>query len=51
MLNTIRREEHKRNALSSCAFVMQPEDIREIVETIWHGHSVLSQCNDRDELR
>ena len=51
MLQAIRRNERKRGALSSCAFIVQQEDIREIVETIWHGHSVLSQCDNRKQLR
>lgn len=51
ILRAIRRDERKRNSLSSSAFIVQEEDIREIMETIWHGCSVLSQCDNRKELR
>lgn len=51
MLRTIRRDEKKNNAISSYAFIVQEEDVREIIETIWHGHSILSQCNERKTLR
>lgn len=30
---------------------MQENDIKFIVEQIWHGHSILSQCDNKSELR
>lgn len=51
MLRAIRRDERKRGALASYAFIVQEEDIKELIETIWHGHSILSQCDVRKELR
>lgn len=51
ILRSIRRDERKRGALASYAFIIQAEDIRLIVETIFHGHSVISQCNDMQKLR
>lgn len=51
ILRAIRRDERKRNALSSSAFIVQEEDIREIMETLWHGHSALSQSSNRKDLR
>lgn len=51
MLRSIRREERKYAALCSYAFIVQEEDIREIVESIWHGHSILSQYDIRCELK
>lgn len=35
----------------SYAFIIQEQDIREIIENIWHGHSILSQCDVRKQLR
>ena len=51
ILRSIRREERKLGAIASYAFIIQENDIKYIVENIWHGHSVLSQCNQRTELR
>lgn len=51
ILRAIQRDERKRKALASFAFIVQEEDIREIVEMIWHGHSILSQCDTRKEIR
>lgn len=51
MLRSIRRDERKRGALLSYAFIVQEEDIKELIENIWHGHSILSQCPIRKELR
>lgn len=51
ILRVIQRDERKRGALASFAFIVQEEDIREIVELIWHGHSILSQCDTRKEIR
>lgn len=47
----MQRDERKRNAISSCAFIVQDEDVRVIMDQIWHGHSVLSQNNDLKVLR
>lgn len=51
MLRSIQRNERTLGALSSYAFIVQEEDIREIIETIWHGHSILSQYNIRTDLK
>lgn len=51
MLRSIRRDERRRGALSSYAFIIQENDIKYIVENIWHGHSILSQCEVRSDLR
>ncbi|GAB0094271.1 IQ and ubiquitin-like domain-containing protein [Sergentomyia squamirostris] len=51
ILRSIRRDERQRGALASYAFIIQEDDIRFLVENIWHGHSVLSQCDNRMELR
>lgn len=51
ILRAIRRDEQLRGGKSSYAFIIQEEDIREIVEQIWLGHSILSQCNVRKQLR
>ncbi|XP_063705927.1 IQ and ubiquitin-like domain-containing protein [Culicoides brevitarsis] len=51
ILRSIRRDERRRGALSSYAFIIQETDIKYIVENIWHGHSILSQCAARSDLR
>lgn len=51
ILRSIRRDERKSGALASFAFIIQEQDIQYIVETIWHGHSILSQTTDRHRLR
>lgn len=51
ILRTIRRDERKRGALGSLAFIIQEDDLRFIIENIWHGHSILSQCDNRHHLR
>lgn len=51
MLRAIRRDERRRNALASFAFIAQENDIRELIDTIWHGHSLLSQNSIHTELR
>lgn len=51
ILRAIRREERKRGALASYAFIIQEADIRFIIENIWHGHSILSQNSHRPDLR
>ncbi|XP_062538956.1 IQ and ubiquitin-like domain-containing protein isoform X2 [Armigeres subalbatus] len=51
ILRSIRRDERKRGALSSFAFIIQDNDIKHIVENIWHGHSAISNATNRAELR
>ncbi|XP_075147763.1 IQ motif and ubiquitin-like domain-containing protein [Haematobia irritans] len=51
ILRSIQRDERKKHCSSSCAFIMQVDDIRHIVDQIWHGHSVLSKCNNLARLR
>ncbi|XP_055617119.1 IQ and ubiquitin-like domain-containing protein [Toxorhynchites rutilus septentrionalis] len=51
ILRSIRRDEKKRGALSSYAFIIQDNDIKHIVENIWHGHSAISNETNRPELR
>lgn len=51
ILRSIRRDERKCGALASFAFIIQEQDIQYIVETIWHGHSILSQTTERHRLR
>ncbi|XP_046406471.1 IQ and ubiquitin-like domain-containing protein isoform X1 [Ischnura elegans] len=51
ILRSIQREEEKYNCLFSIAFVMQEEDIFYIVNTIWHGKSILSETKDVTLLR
>lgn len=51
ILRSIRRDERKRGAFVSYAFLIQEDDIRHIIENIWFGHSVISQCAHRADLR
>lgn len=51
ILRAVRRDEQLRGGKMSYAFIIQEEDVREIIENIWHGHSILSQCDVRKELR
>lgn len=51
ILRSIRRDEKKRGALSSFAFIIQDNDIKHIVDNIWHGHSAISNETNRAELR
>lgn len=39
ILRGIQRDERKRGALSSLAFIVQETDIKQIIENIWHGES------------
>lgn len=50
ILRAIRRDERKRGSLASYAFIIQENDIKHIVENIWHGHSVISNDTDRADL-
>jgi hypothetical protein len=45
ILRTIMREERKRLSFSSIAFIIQETDIKHIIESIWHGISILSQID------
>jgi IQ and ubiquitin-like domain-containing protein len=51
ILRGIQRSERKRGAFSSFAFIIQETDIKHIIENIWHGMSILSQCNVTTDLR
>lgn len=51
ILRGIQRDEKKRGALSSLAFIVQETDIKHIIENIWHGISILSQCSITADLR
>uniref|UniRef100_A0A182MF53 IQ motif and ubiquitin-like domain-containing protein n=1 Tax=Anopheles culicifacies TaxID=139723 RepID=A0A182MF53_9DIPT len=50
ILRAVRRDERKRGSLASYAFIIQENDIKHIVENIWHGHSVISNDTDRADL-
>ncbi|ETN62722.1 hypothetical protein AND_005579 [Anopheles darlingi] len=50
ILRAVRRDERKRGSLASYAFIIQENDIKHIVERIWHGHSVISNDSDRADL-
>ncbi|XP_033165764.1 IQ and ubiquitin-like domain-containing protein [Drosophila mauritiana] len=51
ILRCIHRDERKRKCTTSFAFVMQPDDVRHIIDKIWHGHSALSKTENLSELR
>ncbi|XP_020813138.1 IQ and ubiquitin-like domain-containing protein [Drosophila serrata] len=51
ILRCIHRDERKRKCATSFAFVMQPDDVRHIIDKIWHGHSALSKSENLSELR
>ena len=51
ILRGIHREEKRRGALASFAFIISENDIKYIIEHIWHGHSILSQCSITSDLR
>lgn len=51
ILRGIRRDERRSGALASFAFIIQEQDVQYLVETVWHGHSILSQTTDRQRLR
>ncbi|XP_050088317.1 IQ and ubiquitin-like domain-containing protein [Anopheles aquasalis] len=50
ILRAVRRDERKRGSLASYAFIIQENDVKHIVERIWHGHSVISNDSDRADL-
>lgn len=45
ILRGIQRDERRRGAFASLAFIIQETDIKYIIENIWHGISILSQCS------
>ncbi|GLV40975.1 uncharacterized protein CBL_04499 [Carabus blaptoides fortunei] len=51
ILRAIRKDEKKRNSPSSIAFIVQERDINYIVERIWHGQSIVSECKVLEKLR
>jgi hypothetical protein len=51
ILRGIQRDERRRGALSSLAFIIQETDIQKLIDNIWHGHSILSQCQIVTDLR
>lgn len=51
ILRGIQRDERRRGAFSSLAFIIQETDVKLIIENIWHGISILSQCNVTSDLR
>ncbi|XP_037729573.1 IQ and ubiquitin-like domain-containing protein [Drosophila subpulchrella] len=51
ILRCIHRDERKRKCTTSFAFVIQPDDVRHIIDKIWHGHSALSKTENLSELR
>lgn len=51
ILRGIQRDERRRGAMASLAFIIQETDLKNIIENIWHGISILSQCNVTSDLR
>ncbi|BFF90480.1 IQ and ubiquitin-like domain-containing protein [Drosophila madeirensis] len=51
ILRCVQRDERKRKCTTSFAFVMQSDDVRHIIDKIWHGHSALSKTQNLNELR
>ncbi|XP_017870410.1 PREDICTED: IQ and ubiquitin-like domain-containing protein [Drosophila arizonae] len=51
ILRCIQRDERKRKCASSFAFVIQQDDVRHLIDKIWHGHSALSKSENLNELR
>lgn len=51
ILRAVRKDEKKRNSLSSIAFIVQERDIHYLVERIWHAQSVVSECKILEKLR
>lgn len=51
ILRGIQRDERRRGSLASLAFIIQETDIKYIIENIWHGISILSQCSVTSDLR
>ncbi|XP_037943407.1 IQ and ubiquitin-like domain-containing protein [Teleopsis dalmanni] len=51
ILRALQRDERQKRSPHSYAFIMQVDDIRHLIEKIWHGYSILSKCNDLQILR
>ncbi|XP_053945246.1 IQ and ubiquitin-like domain-containing protein [Anastrepha ludens] len=51
ILRAIQRDERKRRCNASFAFVLQMDDIRYIIDQIWHSHSILSKNTVLSNLR
>lgn len=51
ILRGVQRDERRRGAMASLAFIIQETDVKYIIENIWHGISILSQCNVTSDLR
>ncbi|XP_050328787.1 IQ and ubiquitin-like domain-containing protein [Bactrocera neohumeralis] len=51
ILRAIQRDERKRRCNASFAFVLQMDDIRYIIDQIWHSHSILSKNAVLSNLR
>uniref|UniRef100_A0A1A9WNM7 IQ motif and ubiquitin-like domain-containing protein n=1 Tax=Glossina brevipalpis TaxID=37001 RepID=A0A1A9WNM7_9MUSC len=51
ILRSIQREERRKRCNGSFAFILQMEDIRYLIKDVWHGHSIISKCEDRQRLR
>ncbi|XP_055903866.1 IQ and ubiquitin-like domain-containing protein [Eupeodes corollae] len=51
ILRSIQRDERKHRSLASYAFILQDDDVRFIVDKIWHRHSFLSKEDDINYLR
>lgn len=51
MLRQIRRDERRRSAMGSYAFIAQENDIRVLIDQVWLNRSILSNVNVHTELR
>uniref|UniRef100_A0A1B0FHY6 IQ motif and ubiquitin-like domain-containing protein n=1 Tax=Glossina morsitans morsitans TaxID=37546 RepID=A0A1B0FHY6_GLOMM len=51
ILRSIQREERRKRCNGSFAFILQMEDIRYLIREVWHGHSILSKCENIQRLR
>ncbi|KAL9900203.1 IQ motif and ubiquitin-like domain-containing protein isoform 1-T1 [Glossina fuscipes fuscipes] len=51
ILRSIQREERRKRCNGSFAFILQMEDIRYLIREVWHGHSILSKCENLQRLR
>ncbi|KAK6634908.1 hypothetical protein RUM44_000155 [Polyplax serrata] len=51
ILKMVRKDEQKRNCYSSCAFILQDEDMRFLVQNIWKNKSAVSENLNLMDLR
>ena len=51
ILRAIQRNERRKRCNGSFAFIIQVDDIRYLIDKIWHGHSILSKVDDISVLR